>query len=53
MAEALRDDELDPAAAKERAEALLERARTAYVWDDVAAAYERLCEQLARGPADR
>ncbi len=48
VAAALLADETDPVAAKERGEALRERARTAYVWDDVAAGYEQLCERLRR-----
>ena len=47
VAAALRADEDDPAGTKERGEALRERARRAYRWDDVAAAYERLCVELA------
>ena len=51
VAAALVADETDPVAAKERGEALRERARTAYVWDDVAAGYEQLCERLGRRAA--
>jgi glycosyltransferase involved in cell wall biosynthesis len=47
VAAALVADEEDPAGTKERAEALREHARVAYRWDDVAAAYERLCTELA------
>ncbi len=47
VAAALLADEQDPVAAKERGEVLRERARTAYVWDDVADAYEQLCERLS------
>jgi glycosyltransferase involved in cell wall biosynthesis len=46
VAAALVDDERDPVAAKERGELLRERARTAYVWDDVAREYEQLCRRL-------
>jgi glycosyltransferase involved in cell wall biosynthesis len=46
VAEALLADEQDPAGAKERGEALRERARTTYVWDDVARGYELLCLDL-------
>ncbi len=52
VASALVADEEDPVGAKERGEALRERARSAYVWDDVARDYERLCERLrSRRPA--
>jgi glycosyltransferase involved in cell wall biosynthesis len=47
VAAALAEDEDDPAGTKERGEALRERARSAYRWDEVAAAYERLCADLA------
>ena len=47
FAAALAHDELDPAASKERGEALREHASVAYRWDDVAASYERLCAELA------
>jgi glycosyltransferase involved in cell wall biosynthesis len=47
VAAALAADESDPAGAKERGEALRERAATAYRWDDVSSAYERLCHDLA------
>jgi glycosyltransferase involved in cell wall biosynthesis len=47
VAAALAEDEDDPAETKERGEVLRERARTAYRWDEVAAAYERLCSDLA------
>lgn len=46
VAAALAADEADPVAAKERGELLRERARSAYVWDDVARDYERLCRRL-------
>lgn len=46
VAVALAADETDSAANKERGEALRERAASAYSWDDVAAAYERLCTSL-------
>ncbi len=46
VAAAMAADEHDPAAAKERGELLRERARTAYVWDDVARQYEQLCRRL-------
>ncbi len=46
VAAAMADDEHDPVAAKERGELLRERARTAYVWDDVAREYEQLCQRL-------
>jgi glycosyltransferase involved in cell wall biosynthesis len=46
VAAALDADEHDPVAAKERGELLRERARTAYVWDEVAGAYEQLCRRL-------
>ena len=46
VAAALAADEHDPVAAKERGELLRERARTAYVWDDVAREYEQLCRRL-------
>ncbi|WP_067483537.1 DUF1972 domain-containing protein [Actinomadura hibisca] len=39
--------EADPSAAADRGEAARKRAAEQYVWDDVAAAYERLCEDLA------
>nr|WP_285695700.1 DUF1972 domain-containing protein [Actinomadura sp. NBRC 104412] len=38
--------EADPQAAAERGSAARKRAAERYVWDDVAAAYERLCEDL-------
>ncbi|MFC9976909.1 DUF1972 domain-containing protein [Spirillospora sp. NPDC127200] len=38
--------EADPGAASDRGEAARKRAAERYVWDDVAAAYERLCEDL-------
>jgi glycosyltransferase involved in cell wall biosynthesis len=47
VAAAMASDEHDPIAAKERGAALQARAREAYRWDDVAAAYERLCVDLA------
>jgi glycosyltransferase involved in cell wall biosynthesis len=43
---ALVADEHDPVAAKERGELVRERARTVYVWDDVARDYEQLCRRL-------
>ena len=46
VAAALAADEQDPVAAKERGELVRERARTAYVWDDVARDYELLCRRL-------
>jgi glycosyltransferase involved in cell wall biosynthesis len=46
VATALVADEQDAVAAKERGELLRERARTAYVWDDVARDYEQLCRRL-------
>ncbi len=49
VAAALSADEQDPAAAKERGEVLREHARTDYVWDDVARAYEQLCLRLRDG----
>ena len=48
VAAALLADEQDPAGAKERAESLREHARVTYRWDDVAEAYEQLCQRLAR-----
>jgi glycosyltransferase involved in cell wall biosynthesis len=47
VAAALAADEEDPVASKERGEVLREHARSTYRWDDVAAAYEALCQQLA------
>jgi glycosyltransferase involved in cell wall biosynthesis len=47
VAAALVTDEGDPAGTKERGEALREHARRTYRWDEVAAAYERLCADLA------
>jgi glycosyltransferase involved in cell wall biosynthesis len=47
VAAALEADEADRVGAVSRGRALQERARTEYVWDDVAAAYERLCKRLA------
>jgi glycosyltransferase involved in cell wall biosynthesis len=47
VASALAADEADVPGTKERSEALRERASTAYRWDDVAAAYEQLCLDLA------
>ncbi|WP_207400583.1 glycosyltransferase [Actinomadura roseirufa] len=38
--------EADPGAAADRGEEARKRASERYVWDDVAAAYERLCEDL-------
>jgi glycosyltransferase involved in cell wall biosynthesis len=46
VAAALFADEQDPTAAKERGEMLREHARVAYVWDDVAHEYERMCRRL-------
>ena len=48
FAAALAADEVDVTGTKERGEALREHARCAYRWDDVAAAYESLCVDLAR-----
>ena len=47
VAEALEADEADPAGVKERGDLLRERAKVHYRWDDVAMAYEALCEELA------
>jgi glycosyltransferase involved in cell wall biosynthesis len=48
VASAIKSDELDPASAASRGELGRDRAGDRYVWDDVARAYEALCERLAR-----
>jgi glycosyltransferase involved in cell wall biosynthesis len=48
VAAALAADESDPAGTKERAESLRDHARRTYRWDDVAASYAELCDDLAR-----
>jgi glycosyltransferase involved in cell wall biosynthesis len=45
--------EADPGAAADRGTAARKRAAERYVWDDVAAAYERLCEDLVAGRRTR
>ncbi len=47
VAAAMAADEADPVGVKERGDLLRERASTEYRWDDVALAYEALCEELA------
>jgi glycosyltransferase involved in cell wall biosynthesis len=45
--------EADPGAAADRGDAARKRAAERYVWDDVAASYERLCEDLVAGRRTR
>jgi glycosyltransferase involved in cell wall biosynthesis len=50
LASALTADEEDPVAAAARGELGRARAADHYVWDDVAHAYEALCQRLLEGP---
>ncbi|WP_231330118.1 glycosyltransferase [Actinomadura graeca] len=47
LTERIEAAEADPGAAADRGDAARKRASERYVWDDVAAAYERLCSDLA------
>jgi hypothetical protein len=53
LAALLEQAEAAPAAVRERALLLQQRAEQAYRWDDVADRYEKLCRQLAQGVSTR